>query len=265
VAKSKSEFASLAAEVGSQLLANRRSVLEKVDELIEASIRENRPLNYEDLDFCMNVANMDRAGINDQIRLVGRRIRAQQVAGTSKDRQELDAKVVEAAESLKVRGSELEQVIADAQKELTSLQRNSDTLTRRQSEVNQELETLTKCCSPAVRAANDAKRANLKNSLGREIGELKVTLQEIRSIIAGPDAMPSKEFYWQALLRFDRECVVQGQDGRQLRYEYSPKWQSVKAELLAEIPQRETEIAELETRFADELAALEIELQQFWR
>ncbi|MCC7336176.1 MAG: hypothetical protein IT422_13880 [Pirellulaceae bacterium] len=261
------EIQELANEVASQIKKNRRLVLQQAEQVIRAAVEEGRPLDYEEIEFLTAEAGFDRPRINTEMRRLNRVIQLQQRAGTTADRSKLVKHVEATAAEFASRGPELEAQIQQLQAERDKLEKASTTAQRRHEEVLAALDGLTKCVPATIAAANNAKRGTLKNTVGRELSEMQIDLAQIKLLVAGPVAgSRNPEFYWHSLQSFDRDLVVVTHDaGRQIRYSYSDKWPEAKAQLESELPKREADIQALETQLATELAALESELQVYWR
>jgi hypothetical protein len=145
-------MAATATKAPADLLAERKLVRQKCDELIEAAITEGRPLNYDDLDFLNNVGGFDRPKINERMRAIGNRIRLQQIAGDTATRAGLKQHADAAQAEFDTRGPELLEQIAKLEAEHNKLEKQATTLNRRFDETQHALEQLLRYADEDVQA-----------------------------------------------------------------------------------------------------------------
>lgn len=257
-----SDMQELAVSVAEQVKINRRQTLEIAEQLVRTAVEEGRPLNFEDLDYLSAEVGYDRVKINEEIRRITRVVTLQNQAGTSEEREKLDQVVADAKAELADRKPDIEQQIQQLQTELAKLEKAADSSERRQFEVNQALENLTKLVGPLVAAQYNFKKVNLKSTLGKAIGELEIDLNAAK-IMTKLDT--NSQTALQALRLQRHDFVEQGDDRGMIHYRIRPEWAAERQQMLEQIPEMESQLAEMQERFDSELAAMEADLRVYWR
>lgn len=263
MAKSKDSLSELTQSVAEEMLAQRAKVQQAAEEMILTAVREDRDFRFDELEFLTSEANYGKQKIAAERRRLGRVVRFQMVAGDSKKRAEVDAKLAAAESVFAKRYPELQAIIDQAVAEQTSITKTRDSLKRCKSEIDAALENLKAVVSPCVAARCSARRAAIKQTLGREYHDALGELSEIEAMLAGPGEDDSA--YFTTVRMYDPSLVVRTEGhNRSISYDYSEKWPAFKDACIAELPSRRENVAQLKADFEGELASLESELQQYW-
>jgi len=246
------------------LIADRAAVLEHADEILEEMFRDDRPANFEELDFLTSVVGWSRTQQNENYRRVARRVRLQQIAGTSQDRDDLKKFSESAQAAFEAKGPELLDQITKLQAEHAKLEKTATSSARRFEETQNALQELTQVCSPSVAAAVASRCSAIEHDLGQHVSDLRGKLHQIENILKGPEAQ-RHNLGWDQLRKFDESLVITTVTNGMISYSFSPAWPAAKAKMQAEIPGRQVEIERMQKLLDEALEKAREPLRQYWR
>lgn len=260
--QAKSEFSELAGEVASQLLINRRKLLEQAEAIIRGAVEAGRELNYSEIDFLSGEVNFDQRKIKDEMRRLTDVVRTQAIVGDSATRAKHKQNAEAAQADLVQRVPELDEQIAQLQAEKARLEKTAADFVRREEQIAVGLERLKTLAPPLSIARYNAKRSNLDSLLMRQILDTGTELQHYQVLLA-KDTNNQQDL--QDLWLHCREFMTQVNTNRQLSYAVKPaEWAAECQRMREMIPQLEQDIAAMQEQYDSELADIESELQIYW-
>lgn len=259
-----SEFSELAGEVASQLLINRRKLLDQAEAIIRGAVEAGRDLDYNEIDFLSGEVNFDQRKIKDEVRRLTDVVRTQAIVGDSATRAKHTQNTEAALADLKQRVPELDEQIAQLQAEKARLEKTAADFVRREEQIQVGLERLKTLAPPLSIARYNAKFQNLSQTLYREINANKIDLQGYK-VALSKDTHNQQDL--QDMWLTQREYMVQSVESgsRRLLYSMRPEWQDERRRMQEMIPQLEQDIAAMQEKYDAELADIEADLQVYWR
>lgn len=261
-AKAKSEFSELASEVASQLLINRRKLLEQAEAIIRGAVEQGRELNYSEIDFLSGEVNFDQRKIKDEMRRLSDVVRTQAIVGDSATRAKHKQNAEAAQADLVQRVPELDEQIAQLQAEKERLEKTAAGFIQREEQIAIGLERLKTLAPPLSIAKYNAKFQNLGRTVYKALNDTKAELNGYK-VILSRDTNNQQDL--QDLWLHCREFMTQSTTNRHLTYAVKPaEWAAECQRMREMIPQLEQEVAAMQEQYDSELADIEADLQVYW-
>jgi flagellar biosynthesis GTPase FlhF len=249
---------SAAAEVAER---HRENIIEG-DELLREICKVGRLPTFAEATFFSREIGWDESRQKKEARRMNSVLRLQAISGTSDDR---EASVKESETAAAVAETELPKLAAKRQKievEENRIKRERDLSEKRVTEQAEAAEALRTMAPEHIAAAVRSEVQAIKNSIGREIGDSEVRVNELRCCLS-PSLYKTEGAYLEVLQRSFGAAVIVESVNRMVRRKLSPAWPGIRAEIETELTELQSRLAELKTEYSEQISAAEAPLSYY--
>lgn len=253
--------------VTSEIEEAYKTMLLEADELLRILAVERREPTEAELAWFSSHLGWDDRKFRIQRRRVSGVVRFQAIAGTRKDR---EAAKKEAETSLKLFNTEaptLDAEIERLQSRRERLHRDKEQAAKRVEEQAAATAELLKLCPLHVAKPVAEKVTEIRNTLGREINEVKGRIKPLE-LCLNPDDLSGAVDPHEHLQRFFPEAITETVEGppkgnKWTKRKLSPEWPRVQREIVAELAELKAKLPDMESEFEAAIAKAEEPLDYY--
>jgi hypothetical protein len=249
------ETFSAAAEVAERHSEN----IAEADAVLREICQSGRRPTFAELTFFQREIGWDSIAVQSQLRRVNNVLRLQAIAGTSDDREASVKEASSAAAVLEKEAPKIRERIEKEQKRLDALERDARLSKKRVTEQSEAAEALRTLAPEHIAAAVRSEVQAIKSSIGREIGDSEVRVNELECCLS-PDRYQNEAAYLEVLRRSFRTAVSSGTRGSIIRYSLSAEWPAIRSEIETELSELQAKLVELRAEYSEQIAAAELPL-----
>ncbi len=254
----------LAGHVAQRIEAEKTDFLVEAENILRQVVEEDRALTFDERKKLWQTMRWDDGELSRQRRRMFNVVQFQAVAGTSQDRERLQAESEQSAKDLQEHGQRLREEIAQREAQLKSLESAASKSSKRVEQANEALEKLATLIPTYLSEEVNLRKRHAGSQFGKRFAELTNELSYRDQVSGGPNGSGYSADTWHMHLRMVDPALL-GRDQYGNTQVDQRRFAELKTRWNEERPALEQEASKLRSELESAEASREALRKFYWR
>ena len=243
----------------SEITSKQKQDFQRFDQVLKELVEIGEAPSYEHFLYASTLG-IDAPAFRAQLRRMSRVVSFQQIAGSQKDRAELEKAANDAEQQLATDGEELLAQIAELQKQYSAMESKSKQLRRRHDEALNAVEELKQLVPDLTQQEYSLRKRMLQETLGREILDRESRIKYLVFLLNHEDYTDQS---WLETVRLNDPEFVGYSGGTMQRKILLPAFEQARPKLQQELDEIQAELEPLRKQYEAERKSMDESLEVY--